>query len=248
MVRIGVLALQGAFLEHANAMRQVKSTYGYDIDVIFVKTVEELRQCNGLIIPGGESTVMLNQARNSPGLMPELQSYLQDPSKPVYGSCAGMILMASEDGVGGGKKPQKGLGALQGMNVWRNAYGAQNESFEANIPFQGLLNPDIPFPAIFIRAPAIHSLVPSTPTPSSNASTASKLPAREDLCVLPPSLVPHIPEIADSPLGPADTEAMRIVAMKQGKKLVTSFHPELSGDLRVHEFFLRECCGMDADV
>jgi 5'-phosphate synthase pdxT subunit len=119
---------------------------------------------------------------------------------------------------------------------------AQNESFEANIPFQGLLNPDIPFPAIFIRAPAIHSLVPSTPTPSSNASTASKLPAREDLCVLPPSLVPHIPEIADSPLGPADTEAMRIVAMKQGK------NPELSGDLRVHEFFLRECCGMEADV
>jgi 5'-phosphate synthase pdxT subunit len=222
---------------------------------------------------------MLNQARNSPGLMPELQSYLQDPTKPVYGSCAGMILMASEDGVGGGKKPQKGLGALQGMNVWRNAYGgeptvysnclcfwlnhhyyyfsffssistltAQNESFEANIPFQGLLNPDIPFPAIFIRAPAIHSLVPSTPTLSSNPSTSSKQPAREDLCVLPPSLVPHIPEIADSPLGPADTEAMRIVAMKQGKKLVTSFHPELSGDLRVHEFFLRECCGMEADV
>jgi glutamine amidotransferase PdxT len=83
------------------------------------------QQCNGLIIPGGESTVMLNQARNSPGLMPELQSYLQDPTKPVYGSCAGMILMASEDGVGGGKKPQKGLGALQGMNVWRNAYGGE---------------------------------------------------------------------------------------------------------------------------
>jgi len=71
---------------------------------------------------------MLNQARNSPGLMPELQKYLQDPSMPVYGSCAGMILMASEDGVGGGKKPQKGLGAMQGMNVWRNAYGGTSRT------------------------------------------------------------------------------------------------------------------------
>ena len=123
---------------------------------------------------------------------------------------------------------------------------AQNESFEANIPFQGLLNPEIPFPAIFIRAPAIHSLVSSKSTSTSSGSGKSTV--REDLCVLPSELVPHIPEIAGSPLGPADTEAMRIVAMKQGKKLVTSFHPELSGDLRVHEFFLRECCGMDADV
>lgn len=66
---------------------------------------------------------MLNQARNSPGLYDALSAYLSNPKKPVYGSCAGMILMAREDGVGGGKKPQKGLGAMEEMRVWRNAYG-----------------------------------------------------------------------------------------------------------------------------
>lgn len=106
------------------------------------------------------------------------------------------------------------------------------------LPFKGLLNPDIPFPAIFIRAPAIHSFVASTTTP--DASTT----ARQDLAIIPSDLVPEIPEIEDSPLGKADTEAMRIVAMRKGRKLVTSFHPELSGDLRVHEYFVRECCGV----
>jgi len=90
-----------------------------------IPSYHKRQQCDALVIPGGESTVMLNQARNSPGLMPALQAYLQDPSKPVYGSCAGMILMAREDGVGGGKRPQKGLGAFEGMNVWRNAYGGE---------------------------------------------------------------------------------------------------------------------------
>ena len=85
-----------------------------------------------------------------------------------------------------------------------------------------------------------------TGTPENSASPSASTSQTENLCVLPRDLVPHIPEIADSPLGPADVEAMRIVAMKQGKKLVTSFHPELSGDLRVHEFFLRQCVGLNA--
>jgi 5'-phosphate synthase pdxT subunit len=110
---------------------------------------------------------------------------------------------------------------------------AQNESFEVQLPFEGLVNPDIPFPAIFIRAPAIHSLSPCS-------SSTSK----ETLCLIPSSMVPEIPDADNSPLGKPDDEAMRIVAMREGKKLVTSFHPELSGDLRVHEFFLRECCGL----
>lgn len=69
---------------------------------------------------------MLAQASRHPGLLEELTEFCQDPKKPVYGSCAGMILMADIDGVAGGKKPQKGLGAIPGMKVWRNLYGSQS--------------------------------------------------------------------------------------------------------------------------
>lgn len=68
---------------------------------------------------------MLAQASRHPGLLEELTEFCQNPERPVYGSCAGMILMADVDGVAGGKKPQKGLGAIPGMNVWRNLYGSK---------------------------------------------------------------------------------------------------------------------------
>lgn len=68
---------------------------------------------------------MLAQAARHPGLLEELTEFCQDPQKPVYGSCAGMILMADIDGVAGGKRPQKGLGAIPGMNIWRNLYGSK---------------------------------------------------------------------------------------------------------------------------
>lgn len=83
------------------------------------------QKCDALVLCGGESTVMLAQASRHPGLLEELTEFCQNPERPVYGSCAGMILMADVDGVAGGKKPQKGLGAIPGMNVWRNLYGSK---------------------------------------------------------------------------------------------------------------------------
>lgn len=77
------------------------------------------------MIPGGESTVILSVAARTEGMLDALKAFIQDASKPVYGTCAGMILLAAEDGVGGGKKPQKGLNGVQGMNVWRNLYGSE---------------------------------------------------------------------------------------------------------------------------
>lgn len=242
---IGVLALQGAFLEHLNHLKQAASTYDYSINAITVKTPADLQLCHALIIPGGESTVMLNQARVS-GLLEPLTQFLQNPEKSVWGSCAGMILMAQENGVGGGKvlkgKPnQKGLGAISGLNIWRNAFGAQNESFEAALPFKYLLNPDKPFPAIFIRAPAVHSLDP----------IKQERDTREILCKLPVDLLPPLPHASTlesstpyHPLSKPDMQTLPIVALKQNRKMITSFHPELSNDLRVHEWFLRGCVGL----
>jgi 5'-phosphate synthase pdxT subunit len=97
-----------------------------------------------------------------------------------------------------------------------------------------LSNPGVPFPAIFIRAPAIHSFTTST-SASANGSTI------QSLCTLPPDLAADAPP-ADSHLGPAEQDALRVVAVRQGKKLATSFHPELSPDLRIHEYFVRRLC------
>ncbi|KAJ9105262.1 hypothetical protein QFC21_001629 [Naganishia friedmannii] len=199
-----------------------------------VRTTEELKKCDALVLCGGESTVMLAQASRHPGLLEELTEFCQNPERPVYGSCAGMILMADIDGVAGGKKPQKGLGAIPGMNVWRNLYGNQLDSFEAHLDMPELSNPGVPFPAIFIRAPAIHSFKTQT---SALAKGSAILP----LCTLPPDLAADAPP-ADSHLGAAEEDALRIVAVRQGKKLATSFHPELSPDLRIHEYFVRKLC------
>ncbi|KAJ9120876.1 hypothetical protein QFC22_002811 [Naganishia vaughanmartiniae] len=174
---------------------------------------------------------MLAQASRHPGLLEGLTEFCQNPERPVYGSCAGMILMADVDGVAGGKKPQKGLGAIPGMNVWRNLYGNQLDSFEAYLDMPELSNPGVPFPAIFIRAPAIHSFKSSTSDGS----------AVQPLCTLPLDLAADAPP-ADGHLGPAELDALRVVAVRQGKKLATSFHPELSPDLRIHEYFVRRLC------
>lgn len=117
---------------------------------------------------------------------------------------------------------------LGSLNCFRTA---QLESFEIPLEFKGISRPDVPFPGIFIRAPALHSIAA--------ASAASSKTPIEPLCILPASEAPPTPP-DDSPLGPADLEALRVVALRQGKKLACSFHPELSKDLRVHEYFVRQ--------
>lgn len=196
------------------------------------------KTCEALVIPGGESTVILSVAARTEGMLDALKKFIQDPSKPVYGTCAGMILLAAEDGVAGGKKPQKGLDGIAGMNVWRNLYGSglsvlngvadpsdQLESFEAPLVIPALSNPTEPFPAVFIRAPAVHSLT------SANIKTQRLASLPDDLAATPPP--------SDTPLGPANLEDLKVVMLRQGRKLATSFHPELSPDYRIHELFLR---------
>jgi 5'-phosphate synthase pdxT subunit len=186
-LRIGVLALQGAFIEHIHKLRQLGS------QAVEVRLPQDLPGLNGLIIPGGESTT-IGKLMVAYELMEPIRSFAA--RNAVWGTCAGMILMANEVG-----RDQPVLGIMD-IAVERNAFGRQLDSFEADLPVEVLSEGRTkPFPAIFIRAPRL-------------------VEAR------PPAQV-----IARLPDGTA-------VAAAAGRLLVTSFHPELSRDLRFHEYFL----------
>ncbi|WRT63726.1 pyridoxal 5'-phosphate synthase, glutaminase subunit Pdx2 [Kwoniella shivajii] len=225
-VVIGVLALQGAFIEHIHYLQRLRPQY-HTIRAIPIRTLEELKQCHALVIPGGESTVISSIASHTPGLIEALIEFAQNPEKAVWGTCAGMILMADEDGIGGGrKKAVKGWNGIGGMKVWRNLYGNQLESFEAPLHIPSISNPSKPFNTIFIRAPAVHSLSPDSQV--------------EVIAQLPENYRPSLPP-SDSPLGEPNPDDLGKVWLKKGRKMVTSFHPELSGDTRVHEFWVERC-------
>jgi 5'-phosphate synthase pdxT subunit len=139
-MKIGVLALQGAFIEHIKALRSL------DVEVVEVRKLEQLRNLDGLIIPGGESTTFGKLAVEY-GLIEPMRA-LCDAGKPVWGTCAGMIFLAKEVG-----RAQPLLGVMD-VQVKRNAFGRQVDSFEIDLDISAL-EPRAPFHAIFIRAPLI---------------------------------------------------------------------------------------------
>lgn len=204
---IGVLALQGDVREHATALRACGA------EVIPVRRESELRAVDGIVIPGGESTTM-SRLLDVFGLGDPLRDALAG-GLPAYGSCAGMIMLASQvldtrsHGAGselrGDDRLARGLGGID-IAVRRNAFGRQVESFECDLEFTGITGPGHdPLRAVFIRAPWVESAGP-------------------DVQVL-----------ATVPEGPA---AGRIVAVRQRDVIATSFHPEVTGDLRVHQYFV----------
>jgi 5'-phosphate synthase pdxT subunit len=188
-LRIGVLALQGDTREHLAALTEAGA------EAMTVRRRAELDAVDGLVIPGGESTAMSHLLREFELLEP-LRARLAD-GMPAYGSCAGMILLASEilDAGAPGRQatPLRGID----MSVRRNAFGRQVDSFEGDIPFEGL---DGPVHAVFIRAPWVERVGPDVEV-----------------------------------LGRAGDH---IVAVRQGRMLATSFHPEVTGDRRVHKLFV----------
>lgn len=139
MMKIGVLALQGAVREH------VKSLEAPDTEIIIVKRPEQLEEIDGLVFPGGESTTMRRLVEKYQFFEP-LQAFAK-AGKPVFGTCAGLILMAT-DVVG---EPEGHL-ELMDMTVQRNAFGRQRESFETELSIRGVAD-DVE--AVFIRAPLI---------------------------------------------------------------------------------------------
>lgn len=184
MSRVGVLALQGDVREHIRILQSL------GVEAASVRTPEQLEGSDALVIPGGESTTIGKMAVRF-GLLEPLRKAVGH-GLPVYGTCAGMILMAGA--VTEGDQPL--LGVLD-VVVKRNAFGRQNESFEADLDVEGL---DTPFHAVFIRAPWIEKVG---------------------------SEVEVLSEVDDHP-----------VMVRQGSILATSFHPELTGDGRIHRMFL----------
>ena len=184
-MKIGVLALQGAFHEHIKMLNQL------DVEAVEVRLPADLDGLDGLIIPGGESTT-IGKLAVIYDLMEPLRKFAAE--KAMWGTCAGMIFMAKDIGI-----DQPLLGVMD-IVVERNAFGRQVDSFEIDLEVAGLSG-DTPFPAVFIRAPKLVET-------KENTEVISTL---------------------------ADGTA---VAAKQGNWLVTSFHPELTGDDRLHRLFV----------
>ncbi len=188
---IGVFALQGDVREHLRVLSDLGARG------ISVRRPSELEQCDGLVIPGGESTTMAKLARTF-DLFEPLRVAIKG-GLPAFGTCAGMIMLA--DRIEDGTADQETLGGLD-ITVRRNAFGRQVDSFEGDLDFAGL---DDPVHAIFIRAPWVEQV----------GDDVSVLARVED--------------------GPA---AGRIVAVRQGQLMATSFHPEVGGDSRIHRRFV----------
>ena len=189
---IGVLALQGDIREHLAALEAAGAS------IRPVSTLADLASVQGLVIPGGESTTMSKLAIHD-GLMEPLQQ-ARASGLPMFGSCAGMIMLA--DRVTDAREDQQFIGGID-MTVRRNAFGRQVDSFEVDLHVKGL--DDGPLRAVFIRAPWVEQAGPEV----------------EILATLR-----------------SGEQAGTIVAVQQGPLLATSFHPELTGDHRIHGTFV----------
>jgi pyridoxal 5'-phosphate synthase pdxT subunit len=185
-VKIGVLALQGDFAAHQKALEQA------GIEAPEVRTPEALNGLDGLVMPGGESTTML-KLMSIYGLVDPIKQFVANGGG-VFGTCAGVILMANKV-----TNPEQSSFGFMDVDVKRNAYGRQLDSFITNIDAKPL--GDQPLEAVFIRAPGVERV-------------------GEQVEVLA--------ECHGKP-----------VLLRQGKMLAATFHPELTPDSRVHEYFAR---------
>jgi 5'-phosphate synthase pdxT subunit len=189
---IGVLALQGDVREHVVALTRAGA------HARPVRRPQELDAVDGLVIPGGESTT-ISKLVDVFELREPIDKRIA-AGMPVYGSCAGMIMLARE--VLDGRPDQRGFAGID-MTVRRNAFGRQVDSFEAPVALAGIEGE--PFHAVFIRAPWVERVGVG---------------------------VDVLGEVTE---GPA---AGRIVAVRQGNLLATAFHPELTADVRLHQYFV----------
>ena len=185
-MKVGVLALQGAFARHSEVLT------GLGVVPLEVRTPGDLDAVDAMVVPGGESTTM-SMLLDSSGLRPSLAERLAY-GLPVLETCAGMILLAVR--VTDGRDDQRSFGAID-IDVRRNGYGRQVDSFEDQLSVMGL---DGPFHGVFIRAPVVERV-------GSDVEVLATVDGLPVLC-------------------------------REGAVLVSSFHPEMSGDGRIHERFL----------
>ncbi|WP_175954242.1 pyridoxal 5'-phosphate synthase glutaminase subunit PdxT [Schaalia sp. Marseille-Q2122] len=196
MVTIGVLALQGDVAEHMRALEESGAR------AVSVRRERELDGLDGLIIPGGESTAISNLMLSF-GLYEPLKARI-DAGLPVWGTCAGMIMLASE--ILDGREDQKSFAAMD-MTVRRNAFGRQVDSYEEDLDVKGVEGG--PFHAVFIRAPWVERIGEG---------------------------VEVLARAGNDPDGP-------LVAVRSGRVMASSFHPEVGVDHRMHALFVSMCEG-----
>ncbi len=195
---IGVLALQGAFIEHRQAVERLGARS------LEIRFKEQLQHIDGLIIPGGESTCIDKLSREIAGeLYSEITKLGASGKLPIYGTCMGTIFLAKE--IEGSNQTRLNL---MDITVKRNAYGPQKASFEADLDISAISmnasEDSHPFPGIFLRAPSI-------------------VHAKENVQVL------------------AEFDGLPVMA-RQNNLFVTTFHPEVTDDLRIHKYFLDQVC------
>jgi len=194
-LRIGILGLQGDFEAHLRALQTAAGTVNLDVEGVVVKLPHHLNDLDGIILPGGESTTIGKLM-----VLYDLQKPLQQlisQGVPVWGTCAGLILLARETDNALAGQP---LLASMDIRVCRNAFGSQRESFETDLTVPEL--GEAPFHAFFIRGPSVEEVGPE---------------------------VKVLATLGDG----------TIVAVRQGSLLGTAFHPEVTGDARFHDYFLR---------
>lgn len=187
-MKVGVLALQGAFREHRHALEKL------GVEVVEVRKIEHLEGLAGLIIPGGESTT-IGKLLVDFGLLDEIKAKAQ-AGFPIFGTCAGLILLSKE--IAAMKQPTLGL---MNMSAKRNAFGRQVDSFEIDLAVKGIEGN--PIRAVFIRAPYVETV----------SSDVEVLATYQD----------------------------KIVLVQQGNLLAAAFHPELTDDCRLHQYFIDIC-------
>ncbi|KAI6796532.1 SNO-domain-containing protein [Hortaea werneckii] len=281
---IGVLALQGAFIEHIKLLELAASGYQQNqqqpitFSFLQVRNPATLATCDALIIPGGESTSISLIAERT-ALLEPLRDFVKLARKPVWGTCAGLILLAEE----ANRSKATGQQLIGGLDVrvQRNFFGRQVESFEAELALPAILGGEGAerFHTVFIRAPVVEKVLDSSsPSSSSSAGAAKNAPASSSVPADPlvaeadgdvPTTLsqPSTDAVVSAPakqatkakvevLGrlPGRAKALQdqttsaqdlgeegdIVAVRQGNVFGTAFHPELTGDARIHGWWLGE--------
>lgn len=189
-MKIGVLALQGDFELHQRMIQKI------GVETLLVKRASDLDSCNGLIIPGGESTTFMNLI-DKIGLKDAIIRFYQQ--KPVFGTCAGSIILSK---VVVGENRYQTFGAID-VEIKRNAYGRQIDSFVDTVTLDPVVDAEkSEFEGVFIRAPKILKL--------------------------------------GEGVRPLAYHGKDVVMAEQGNVLISTFHPELTDDTRIHEYFLKK--------
>ena len=189
MIKIGILNLQGAVSEHLDITKKAIQNLNIDGEAINVRYADEVANCDGVIISGGESTVIGKIIKER-----GIDKVIKENNLPVFGTCAGMVLLAKKIDF------NQPLLEIMDMEVKRNAFGSQKNSFETNISFLGE-----DFTGVFIRAPALKDYNKNN----------------KDIEVL-------------------STLDSQVIAIKQGANIACSFHPELTDNTLIHEYYLNE--------